>query len=859
VNRWKRHWGVGTLFTLSASSVQATVGLDESAVKTGGFGAWIIDSLFQAGTLTQQPDAPGIIGATIMPLSLIAMLVAITIIVVKSVQHLLVVAQAKDPDQSPVSMTWAPLHMVIAVALIMPLPSGYSMGQYGAIWVAHQSNVLGNLTASKSTNFFRNSGVITPPALPSVQEAVDGIIASQLCKTLNNQAAGYVAANGGVPITVSARRLTESELATIGGAEMKYSAGNGLTRAGVTFERNRQGGFISEGKPIDDYCGAIAVQYTAKSKGLFWGENEVPLQRQAASNINSTPAEKCQFGPLCIGGKDVSFKDAKTQAINTFASAHNMAASKFIGEALNGSTSANIAQTLLWDMDKYFAGKTNAETAKEYSAMQKNEAAKVEAAVEKTVGLMGSMQSSIYSSYAQAINQFATTRSKKSGDNFLDTVDRVGWPMLGLYWMQYTNFSKQVMDSVSVQTIYTGDIDDFIAAYANLVGDPALGNRLKTRIYRYRAALARQIQNSRFDTNPGGMTDASESQTEKVFGSAKDALEIREAFPLMRDELLANAGSGGMNPENLFESIEKSLNTLTRGYIFPYVLAPLREDNLVNALVNTGHNIITVSEIIYTANVLARAANQVRKDQAEDSEAVEEEEEGLIDKAINFVKNPFSTVAGWVASFLGFAWTVFSIVMRDFAEFWFYVFLLGLFLAFYIPAMIMIQWLIGLVTWIIYIVEATIIIPLWGLLFTTDMGQKAFAPQTAQQGFVHLLSILVYPSLMTIGFVIGLKVIDLISTFLVEFLLIGVMNTTDGYVFGILSMVAGLFIIGLACYQIIVRVFSIVLELNDRAMSWIGNRSGYGEGQVEGQVRGGINAVIGKVETQARMGGKKGI
>jgi len=133
VNRWKRHWGVGTLFTLSASSVQATVGLDESAVKTGGFGAWIIDSLFQAGTLTQQPDAPGIIGATIMPLSLIAMLVAITIIVVKSVQHLLVVAQAKDPDQSPVSMTWAPLHMVIAVALIMPLPSGYSMGQYGAI------------------------------------------------------------------------------------------------------------------------------------------------------------------------------------------------------------------------------------------------------------------------------------------------------------------------------------------------------------------------------------------------------------------------------------------------------------------------------------------------------------------------------------------------------------------------------------------------------------------------------------------------------------------------------------------------------------------------------------------------------
>lgn len=849
----KMYWGILALLALPLT-VQADVSADESAQVTGGFGAWIIDSLFQAGSITQQPDDPGIIGTTIMPLSLIAMLAAIVVIVVKSVQHLLIVAQAKDPDQSPISMTWAPLHMVIAVALIMPLPSGYSMGQYAGIWVAHQSNILGNITASKTTDFFRNSGVITPPALPSVQEAVNGIVASQICKSLNNQAGDYVDANGGTPITVKARSMTEDELSSVGGAEIEYSAEQGLTRSGITYGREREGGFLSAGKFVDDYCGAVVVQYTAASEGVF-GESSVPLQRQDASNINSTPAEKCQFGPLCIGGTDVTFKSAKEQAINTFSTAHNTAAKAFQNEALNGTASTTIAETLLWDMDEYFAGKTDADVAEQYSQLQAQELTQVQKATDQTMKLIDTMQSNVYSAYSQAINKFSTVRSEKTGDNFLDTVDRVGWPMLGLYWMQYTNFSKQVMDSVSVQTVYTGDMEEFIRAYVAMVGDKELGARLKARIDLYHTLLAREIQNSRFDSNPAGMADADEPLNTKTFESAKDALEIREAFPLMRDEILANAGNGSMNPENIFQSLEQSINSVTRGYIFPYVLAPLREDNLVNALVNTGHNILTVSEIIYTANVFGRAWEKVAGQKAGDAEG---EESGFMDKAMNFVKNPAASIAGWIGSVLGFAWAAFWIVMGDFAQFWFYVFLLGLFLAFYVPAMIMIQWLIGLVTWIIYIVEATIIIPLWGLLFTTDMGQKAFAPQTAQQGFLHLLSILVYPSLMTIGFVIGLKVIDLISTFLVEFLLIGVMNTTDGYVFGLLSMIAGLFIIGLACYQIIVRVFSLVLELNDRAMSWLGNRTGYGEGQIEGQVRGGVNAVIGKVEIGKRVAGGQG-
>lgn len=840
-----------------AFSYSLIASAQDSAVETGGFGKWIIDSLFEAGSISSQPADAGIIGSVIMPLSLVVMLVATVVIVFKAIQHLLVVAQAKDMDQSPVSMTWAPLHMVIAVVLIMPLPSGYSMGQYGAIWMGHQSNTLGNLTASRATNYFRTTGAITPPALPSVQTAVNGIIASKMCAYMHNTAATFVEDNGGTPIKIKSRSMNDEELRSIGGVSLKTEDGDGLTRSGVTFERDREGGFLGGNKVLDDYCGAVAIQYTAKTEGLFWTDDKaVPVHRQDASDIADSDAEKCQFGPLCLTDMGTTFNDHRENVISLFTSAHKNAANAFNREASSGSSSSSIVkESLLYDLDKYFEGKSDKDAAEAYANLQANESEKINKAVKDTAALIDKMQTNIYKSYASAVDTYGTQRNGDTSNNFLDTMDRVGWPVLGLYWFQFTNFSQQVMKSVSVQALYTGDFDEFVDAFADSLDDPQLGIRLKNRIKTYRGALASELQNTRLDNSPASISGSSEDREDKAMSAGRSALDLREAFPAMKDELIANAGAGGMNPRNIYESTQQSINSITRGIIFPSIVSALREDNLVNALVNTGHNIIGISEVIYSWNVLSRVVSKRSEPRKSDQQI--EEEKSTWESVKGFFKSPISSAVGWVAGALGFVWDIIATVFQDFASFWFYVFLMGLFLAFYVPAMIMVQWLIGFVTWIIYIAEATVIIPLWGLLFTADMGQKAFAPQTAQQGFVHLLSILVYPSLMIIGFIIGLKVIDLSSMFLVDFLLIGLMNSTDGYIFGLLSLVAGLLILGLACYQIIIRVFSLVLELNDRAMSWVGNRQGYGEGGVEGQVRGGVNAAIGKVEIGKRSGGAK--
>ncbi|KXS55553.1 MAG: hypothetical protein AWU57_2 [Marinobacter sp. T13-3] len=857
---------VGVALAVAAANTMAA----DSAVETGGFGAWIIDSLFEAGSLTNLPDQAGIIGTTLIPLSLIAMLVAVGIIVVKSIQHLLVVAQAKDIDQSPISMTWAPLHMVIAVTLIMPLPSGYSMGQYTAIWIAEQSNTLGNITAERALDYFETRGAITPPVLPSAQIAAKGIVASQICQKLNNDGGEFVENQGGTRISIAPRVMTDSELNAVGGTT---SPEKSLTRTGVTFAREKAGGFSGGSKELNDYCGALAIQYTAAANTNLWGtEANLNLQKDPSDESDNgvtsvdTAFGKCDWGILCIASAEVALGDQREKAIKYFESAHKAAASKFINSA-TGDKGAAIANTLLWDMEDYYAGKLESEDAEAYIAAQQEEPKKIEAAVKQTVDLIDEMQNGVYKSYASALTSLQTSTTK-DGDNFMETAKKVGWPIFGLYWFQYTNLSQRVMDSVEIQVAYTGDVDKFLQTFAVSVEDPLLQQRLSNRINNYVSALARKLQNSRFDATPGDADAPETGMGSTTMTVAQDALQIREAFPAMREELIANAKLGSLSPQNAIESFKQSVNSTLRGDIFPGMIYLLRQDNLVNALVNTGHNIITVTEVLYGVKVATKSIikgyNQTigTIGSGSNNEGGDGNDKGFFQKiwdmTVGGVAGTVMSVLGGVAKVVMFPlavalnviWTVF----QDLWSFWFYIFLAGLFLAFYIPAMIMIQWLIGLVTWIIYIAEATIVIPLWGLLFTADMGQRAFAPQTAQQGFVHLLSILVYPSLMVIGFVLGLKIIDLGSTFLVDFLIVGLLNTTDGYVFGILSMGTGLIILGLASYQIITRVFSLTLELNDRAMSWIGNRQGFGEGQVEQQTRGGVVAAIGKVEMKGRMG-----
>lgn len=854
-------WIVGVLaflFSTLALAQQANQGSQDSAVESGGFGKWLIDSLFESGSISDMAQQPGIIGTVIMPVSLMSFIVVLFLIVLKSLQHLIVVAQAKNLDASPVSLTWAPIHILIAIALVLPMPSGYSIGQYGGIWLAEQSNNLGNLTASRATSFITTRGVITPPAMPSMQDFTNAIAMSSTCKVMFNKYGEHMRSLGLVGSTITEiQQQGEMARGTSNVSQSDDDSDQEYDSYLITYARKIDGGATVNSSGLNDFCGKMAVKYKKPPSGDSL-KNVLPVFR-----VDPT---ECRDGVsnFCFSEDNDTAKALYDNIydINRLVSEYliggNGVAVGGNGASPSGGTNGYagaITRNLLYDFDTRLEGATDAEKLEEAIAMLAEEDARVDRAVEAAADLYEQLRDNVYDSYARAINENNTNGA--AGD-WIENLDRAGWPLLGLYWFQFTNTSDSVAEASQMSFSYSGNISGYLDALETATEDRELVKTLRNRYRKFQDKLSAKIQNTRFDTQP--LVNEERSDVEDLTGitsaelKALNAADLRENIPAMLETLRDQAGNGNDNISGQLLNTEwvDYMNDFARTSIFPLIVNTLKQGDIVSSMVNAGHTIIIISEGVYAARLLVVAVKKSMDSPSRVTEEEEEESPGVW----GWISNPIDSAAGAIWTAMKIPFYMLTQVLEDFASYWKYIFFAGLFMAFYLPAMIMIQWMIGFITWIIYLLEATVIIPIWGILFVGEMGEKSFSPQTARQGFVHLLSILLYPSLMVIGFVFGLKVIDLISPFLIDFLMIGLLNATDGYAFGLVSFAASLIILTIAAYQIIVRIFSIVLEFNDRAMSWIGQRVGYGEAGGEQGARTGFVGAINETKMDARMGKK---
>lgn len=837
----------------NTSSGTNGIPMDERASATGGFGAWMISSLFESGSLSDMPADTGIIGAVIQPFSLVCAMVVVLIITFKGVQHLLIAAQAKDLEQSPMSMTWAPLHMVFAVALAIPMPqSGYSMGQYVAIWLAEQSNLLGNLTSENVVDTSQY-GLITEVPLPGVRTAVQGMVDSHVCKVLFNSLGRYMASQQGAQMEVTPVQVSDGPtLAELAAPNPGGFGGNGeIQRSAVAYSVKRNGAagdFVNGDRDALDFCGSVVVEYDA----YFDGQQTWDRPQQASPDGSGG---ECAGGILC-GTTDLTRSSDKQKVMNAFSTAHSNIRDSFISRATDASGGIGTAvDALTWDIDEYFESLGDPEKMESYRNAQFNEPAQIERAAAAVASEIDSMQTDVTGYYESAIDNLRSQNSS-TGDSHKDAVFRTGWTVLGLYWFQQNNYNSAVMDSVNFNAAAQISPGRIIRMLQQATGDEKFATRMADRLTKYRRAVNRKIMNSRLDPNPlqyaadGSLASSANDPMEQRVQGAK----MREELPVYLESLIqSNAESQGSIIGDSDVVGPDVINNWFRGSVFPYIVGNLVDDNLVTSLVNTGHTLVTIAGTFYAIELVARSTMEW---------ATEAQKKNLLSEAAKAVLNPVDWVAAKGVSAYILTWPGFLVknLLSDLKPMFMYLFLLGLFLAFYLPAVIMVQWIIGLVQWLIYVVEAVIVIPLWSILFASDMGQKAFAPQTAQQGLIHLLSILFYPTLLVIGFTIGMKVLDLIGVFLVDYIMIGFMGMTTGYTFGPVSVIAGLTLVAIVAYQVIMRVFSGMLELNERAINWIGQRQTFGENNVEQAARAGMVGIIQRGESmgQKNAGNRQG-
>ncbi|ONF42489.1 hypothetical protein BTO32_14845 [Marinobacter lutaoensis] len=846
-------WALALFVILAASTghALADVPMDERASVTGGYGAWMLSSLFESGSLNDMPADKGIVGAVITPFSLVCAMVVVLVMMIKGVQHVLIAAQARDIEQSPISMTWAPIHMVFAVALAVPLPwSGYSMGQYVGIWVAEQSNLLGNLTAERSVDS-SEYGLITEIPLPGVRTTVQGIVDAHVCKAMFNALGQYMESQGGSGVQVEPVVVSDSDTLTrlVGPASKGFSGNGEPKRNGVTFSITRTGtagNFVNSERDALDFCGSVVVEYDA-----YFGDTQV-WQRPPQPAPDGSGGQ-CAGGILC-GEEDVTRNEDKRVVAQAFQGAHEQLESLFVDRAVNGSGRIGAAvDYLTWDVDLYFEALTDPDKMEAYHQSQYLEEQQIERAALAIKQEIDRLQSDVVRAYMTAIDQLRS-RNQSTGDSFQDAVMRTGWTVLGLYWFQQNVYNSAVLDSVNFNATARIGVGEIIRSLEAATGDAEFANRMANRLTEYRRAVNRKIMNTRLDPNPLQYAASGYSATSNTIALDEKirASQMREELPTYLESLLDSGAQnqGAVLGDGDSFGPDVVTSTLFRDWIFPSVVGTMIDKNLMTSLVNTGHNLIAIAGTFYSIELMARSTSKWAENKAS---------QGFFNKVTSFFLNPIDSAAGEAISPFATSWIGFFLVelLNDIKPVFLYLFLLGLFLAFYLPAVIMIQWLIGLIQWLIYVIEAVVVIPLWSVLFASDMGQKAFAPQTAQQGLIHLLSILFYPTLMIIGFTIGIKVLDLAGIFLIDYILIGFFGITSGYTFGPVSTVAGLTILAIIVYQVIMRIFSGMLELNDRAINWIGQRQTFGENSVEQAVRSGVVGIIQRTEGIAQKNGQR--
>jgi len=165
----------------------------------------------------------------------------------------------------------------------------------------------------------------------------------------------------------------------------------------------------------------------------------------------------------------------------------------------------------------------------------------------------------------------------------------------------------------------------------------------------------------------------------------------------------------------------------------------------------------------------------------------------------------------------------------------------GLSLSYYIPMIPYILWLGAVFGWVVLIVEAVIAAPIWAVTHLSPDADGIVGK--GGQGYMLVLSLTLRPALMVFGFAAAAAVMKPMGIFLNETFMATFFASTSPGMTGFLRILAGSVIYASLMMMVINRVFSLIHQIPDGILRWIG---------------GGDN-VIGREASEANAGGGKAL
>ncbi|BBO86762.1 DotA protein (plasmid) [Desulfosarcina ovata subsp. sediminis] len=231
------------------------------------------------------------------------------------------------------------------------------------------------------------------------------------------------------------------------------------------------------------------------------------------------------------------------------------------------------------------------------------------------------------------------------------------------------------------------------------------------------------------------------------------------------------------------------------------------DSDIVTSLASTGHTIIGMSELLLGAAALIDIGQETIK-QADNSFT------GIVTTLIPGLSMKKKIVIGVIIGTLKFLGKVVFLLI-------FILFPLGVGLAFYLPAVPLLLWVMSVLNWLILILETLVAAPLWAAAHAMPSGE-GLAGDHGKPGYYIFIQILLRPVLMVTGLLLSIIVLKCVGAFIGECFNIFSEAMNDGYLQGPVTQISMMFVFGSLAALYAHRIFSLIFHLPDNVMRWVG-------------------------------------
>ena len=150
---------------------------------------------------------------------------------------------------------------------------------------------------------------------------------------------------------------------------------------------------------------------------------------------------------------------------------------------------------------------------------------------------------------------------------------------------------------------------------------------------------------------------------------------------------------------------------------------------------------------------------------------------------------------------------------------------IGIAQSFILPMLPFLYWILSVAGYFILVIEAVIGGSLWALAHLRLDGE-GISGDAGKQGWVYLLALMLTPPLMVIGYFVGMILFRIVTSLLdtgMYYAMSALVNSSPFV--GICGLLATGIILVISYAVIIERSFSLVSELPDRVLKWIGTQA----------------------------------